>query len=52
MSSLALSRAVAESATVVGTGVALKPDSVSDFTIASLPLTLVGSSVENRNLIS
>src|SRR3954447_12761918 len=52
MSSFTLSRATASFGVVVATGVALKPASVRPLTIASLPLTLIGSSVRNRNLIS
>ena len=52
MSSSVLSAPRRRSAVEVGTGVALKPASVSPLTTASFTLTLTVSSLRNRNLIS
>src|SRR3954454_5844656 len=46
------SRAAVYCASVVATGVALKPASVSDLTKASLDFVFSGLSVRQRNLIS
>src|SRR4051794_10643979 len=52
MSLLMSSRASTYLASVVGTGVALKPASVSDLTSASFDFVLRSLSVRHRNLIS
>ena len=52
MSPLMSSRSATELASVVATGVALKPAASSPFTRASLPATETSESVENRNLSS